>query len=98
MPADGAPARAFRIARQPASVAVQRGRGDRMPKAARRKTGEMGESLRAILTRVNPEGLKALRMLALERDTTLQAVAIEAFNDVLKKYGKRPVVRNPLLE
>jgi hypothetical protein len=57
----------------------------------------MGESLRAILTRVNSEGLKALRMLALERDTTLQAVAIEAFNDVLKKHGKRAVVRNPLL-
>jgi len=55
-----------------------------MPKGARRKSDEMGESLRAILTRVNSEGLKALRMLALERDTTLQAVAIEAFNDVLK--------------
>ena len=64
-----------------------------MPKGARRKLDEMGESLRAILTRVNPEGLKALRMLALERDTTLQAVAIEAFNDVLKKHGKRAVVR-----
>ncbi len=69
-----------------------------MPKGPRRTTDGMGESLRAILTRVNPEGLKALRMLALERDTTLQAVAIEAFNDVLKKHGKRPVVRNPLLE
>ncbi len=42
--------------------------------------------------------VKALRLLALERDTTLQAVAIEAFNDVLKKHGRRPVVRNPLLE
>lgn len=88
----------FRLARQPASVALQRGRSDRMPKGPRRTTDGMGESLRAILTRVNPEGLKALRMLALERDTTLQAVAIEAFNDVLKKHGKRPVVRNPLLE
>ena len=68
-----------------------------MPKGARRKSDDMDESLRAILTRVNPEGLKALRMLALERDTTLQAVAIEAFNDVLKKHGKRTVVRNPLL-
>jgi len=27
-----------------------------------------------------------------------KAVAIEAFNDVLKKHGGRPVVRNPLLE
>ena len=58
---------------------------------------EYGRVSRAILTRVNPEGLKALRMLALERDTTLQAVAIEAFNDVLKKHGKRAVVRDRLL-
>jgi uncharacterized coiled-coil protein SlyX len=43
------------------------------------------------------EQARTLRMLALERDTTLQAVAIEAFNDVLKKHGKRAVVRNPLL-
>ena len=70
-----------------------------MAREARRKAVKpTGEPTRAILTRVNPEGLKALRMLALERDTTLQAVAIEAFNDVLKKHGKRPVVRNPLLE
>ena len=53
---------------------------------------------KGIMTRVNPEGLKALRFLALERDTTLQALAVEAFNDLLKKYGKRPVVRNPHLE
>jgi hypothetical protein len=35
-------------------------------------------------------------MLALERDMTLQALAIEALNDVLKKHGRRAVVRNPL--
>jgi hypothetical protein len=26
-------------------------------------------------------------MLAVERDTTMNALAIEAFNDLLKKYG-----------
>ena len=50
---------------------------------------------RGILARVNPDGLKALRMLALEHDITLQDLAVEALNDVLAKYGKRRVVRNP---
>ena len=50
---------------------------------------------RGILTRTNPEGLKALRLLALERDTTLQDLAVEALNDVLAKYGGRRVVKNP---
>jgi antitoxin-like ribbon-helix-helix protein len=64
----------------------------------RRKPDEKGESHRAVVTRVNNEGLKALRILALERDMTLQALAIEALNDVLKKHGRRAVVRNPLLD
>jgi hypothetical protein len=50
---------------------------------------------RGILTRVNREGWRALRLLSIERDTSLQALAIEAFNDVLSKYGKRPIVRAP---
>jgi len=37
-------------------------------------------------------------MLALERDTTLQAICVEALNDVLRKYGRRGIVKNPLLE
>ena len=66
--------------------------------AATVRRNRTGEPARAVLTRVNSEGLKALRMLALERDTTLQAIAIEAFNDVLKKHGKRATVRNPLID
>jgi hypothetical protein len=53
---------------------------------------------RGILARVNHDGLKALRLLALERDTTLQDLAVEALNDVLAKYGKRRIVRNPATE
>jgi hypothetical protein len=37
-------------------------------------------------------------MLAIESDTTLNALAVEAFNDLLKKHGKRQSVDNPLLE
>ncbi len=69
-----------------------------MAKGMRSKPVDADKAVKAVLTRVNPEGLKALRLLALERDTTLQAVAIEAFNDVLKKHGKRTVVQNPLLD
>ena len=54
--------------------------------------------LRGVLIRVNTAGLKALRQLALNRDTTLQALGIEAFNDLLRKHGCRPVVANPLAD
>jgi hypothetical protein len=30
--------------------------------------------------------------------TTLNALAVEAFNDLLKKHGKRQSVENPLLD
>ena len=54
------------------------------------------EAFKQILTRVGVEGWRALRMLAVARDTTINALAIEAFNDLLKKYGKRQSVENPL--
>jgi hypothetical protein len=53
--------------------------------------------IRVITTRTNTEGWRALRGLAVDQDTTLNALAIEAFNDLLKKYGKRPSVENPLV-
>jgi hypothetical protein len=36
-------------------------------------------------------------MLAVEKETTLNALAVEAFNDLQKKHGKRVAVENPLL-
>jgi hypothetical protein len=56
------------------------------------------EAFKQILTRMGVDGWRALRMLAVERDTTINALAIEAFNDLLKKYGKRQSVENPLLD
>jgi hypothetical protein len=38
-----------------------------------------------------------LKMLAVEKDTTVNALAVEALNDLLKKHGKRSIVKNPLL-
>ncbi|WP_439365495.1 ribbon-helix-helix domain-containing protein [Bradyrhizobium sp. DASA03005] len=54
------------------------------------------QAVKKLLVRINPEGLRALKILAAEKDATLVALAIEAFNDLLKKNGKRPVVSNPL--
>jgi hypothetical protein len=39
----------------------------------------------------HPEGLKALRPLALDQHTTVEAPMIEAENDLLRKYRRRPV-------
>jgi hypothetical protein len=52
--------------------------------------------VRGLLIRVNADGLKALRQLALDEDTTLQSLAIEALNDLLKSRGLKPVIKNPL--
>jgi hypothetical protein len=54
--------------------------------------------VRGLLVRVNADGLRALRQLALDEDTTLQALGVEAFNDLLRKHGSRPVVANPLAD
>jgi hypothetical protein len=69
----------------------------RKPKATG-KTARDPEAFKSVLARMNPEGWRALRLLAVENDTTLNALAVEAFNDLLKKYCKRPSVENPLLE
>jgi Antitoxin-like ribbon-helix-helix len=53
---------------------------------------------RGVLARVNHEGLRELRLLAVERDTTIQSLAVEALNDLLRKYGRRPMITNPLTD
>jgi hypothetical protein len=67
----------------------------RQPKTARLKSRDPG-SFKGLLVRMNLDGWRELRILAAERDTTLNALAVEAFNDLLKKRGKQPVVQNPL--
>jgi hypothetical protein len=55
-------------------------------------------AFKSVLVRMNIEGWRALKVLAVDQETTLNALAVEAFNDLLKKHGKRAVVENPLLE
>jgi hypothetical protein len=68
--------------------------------AGARKTNQARDErdLRAVLIRVNSAGLRALRQLALDQDTTLQALGVEALNDLLRKHGAKPIVTNPLRE
>jgi hypothetical protein len=56
------------------------------------------QSFKGLLIRMNLEGWRSLRILAAETDTTLNALAIEALNDLLKKHGKRQSVENPLAD
>jgi hypothetical protein len=42
--------------------------------------------------------LAAALNLAVEQETTLNALAVEAFNDLVKKHGKRQSAENPLLD
>ena len=56
------------------------------------------DAFKQVLTRMSLDGWRALRMLAVEENTTLNALAIEAFNDLLRKYGKKASVENPLAD
>ena len=62
----------------------------RKPKTTGPTARNNPEAFKQVLTRMSLDGWRALRMLAVERDTTINALAVEAFNDLLKKYG-RPV-------
>jgi hypothetical protein len=68
----------------------------RRPKTDRLKSRDPG-SFKGLLVRMNLAGWRELRILAAERNTTLNALAVEALNDLLKKRGKEPLVENPLL-
>jgi len=45
---------------------------------------------KAISGYFSPEISRALHMLALENDTSLQALMGEAFDDLMRKYGRHP--------
>ena len=69
-----------------------------MGQSKNRKSSRDIGAFKGIMTRLNAEGWRELRILAAEGDTTLNALVIEALNDLLKKYGKRPLVENPLID
>jgi hypothetical protein len=69
----------------------------RKPKTTGPRARDAG-AFKSVLVRINADGWRALKMLAVEQDTTLNALAVEAYNDLLKKHSKRAVVENPLLD
>ena len=68
----------------------------RRPKTTGPRARDPG-GFKAVLVRVNVAGWQSLKILAVERETTLNALAVEAFNDLLRKHDKRASVENPLL-
>jgi hypothetical protein len=69
----------------------------RKPKTTGPRARDPG-TFKTVIVRINADGWRALKILAVEQETTLNALAVEAFNDLLKKHGKRPAVENPLLD
>ncbi len=57
--------------------------------ASHRAAARIG--LKAVSGYFSPDVSRSLRSLALERETSLQALMGEAFDDLLRKYGKHPL-------
>ena len=53
------------------------------------------KTTRYLQTRVNVDGWQALKILSVEQNMTMQALFIEALNDLLRKHRKAPVVEGP---
>ncbi len=58
------------------------------PKPTSRPSSRAGK--RAVCAYFSLDLSRALHMLALERDVSLQALMGEAFDDLMRKYGKHP--------
>ncbi len=62
------------------------------PEISRRS---LPEGARGVLIQLNAEAHRALRILALDRNTSVQKLGIEAINMLFKEHGLRPVAENP---
>ena len=57
------------------------------PRPATKVTpGRIGK--KGVLTQLDQDTARRLKMLAVERDTTLQALGEEAFDELLRRYGR----------
>ena len=61
------------------------------PATAPARAKHQPDGRRGILVRARPEAWKALKLVALDGERTLQDVMTEAINDMLSKHGRPPV-------
>ena len=85
-----------RLAAKPAEAAAETRTSTAEPLREPEAPGNSAHTRQAdgrkgILVRARPEAWKALKMVALDGERTLQDVMTEAINDVLTKHGKPPV-------
>ena len=73
------------------------GRKPRPGAQSERAVADERRGVKGVLIKVNEEAWRALRILAIEKNMTLQALGIEALNDLLKKNGRPTLAKNPLI-
>ncbi len=79
-----------RLAKKPADAdpsPVQSEAVQVQPAAPRERAAD---GRKGILVRARPEAWKSLKLVALDREITLQDVMTEAINDLLAKHGRPP--------
>lgn len=54
-------------------------------------TGGKTKGLKATLFRLNPTAHKQLSLMAVEEDSSIQALLVEALNDLFRKYKRQPI-------
>jgi len=75
-----------RLARKTASVEPETKSEDAAPQEKPAKTSDGRVQ---IIVRMSPAERKALRQIALDQDTTAQALAEDAIRDVLRRHGHK---------
>lgn len=61
------------------------------PQPEQATAGSSDDSVRQVNLRLNPTAKKQLDMMAVEMDTTRQALIEEAINDFFRKHGRPPI-------
>lgn len=61
------------------------------PKAGTSPNASSRQGKKQVAGHFDPEVVRQLKLLTIERDATIQALLAEALNDLFKKYGKSAV-------
>ena len=61
------------------------------PKAKRRRSAPEPEAIKQLTLYLNARAHRELKLWAIDQDTKVHALVIEAVNDVFVKYGRKPM-------